>query len=364
MIIKSVNLQLKLAGQRAELDAAMARVLDSGWFILGPEVKAFEAEFAAFVGVAHGVGVASGTDALHLALRACGIGPGDEVVTTAHTAVATVAAIEHAGAQAVLADIDPVTYTLDPASVAGVLGPRVKAIIPVHLYGQPADLEALLSLARDHGLKLIEDCSQAHGATYRGRRVGSFGHAGCFSFYPTKNLGGYGDGGMVVAGDAEVAARLRLLREYGWAERYVSHVSGFNSRLDELQAALLRVGLQHLDAENGMREELARRYTAGLADAAPGLPRVRPGSTSVHHQYVVRSPRRDELRAHLKAGGIDSLIHYPVPVHLQPAYRDRLRGADRLPHTEAAAREVLSLPMYPGLTAGDIDAICARIKAW
>ncbi len=347
---------------RTEIDEALRRVLNGGRYILGPEVEAFEAEFAAFIGVRFGVGVASGTDALVLALRAAGIGPGDEVVTVSHTAVATVAAIELAGARPVLVDIEPDYYTLDPNLLEAAIGPRTRAVIPVHLYGQPADLEPILAVSRRYGLRVIEDCAQAHGAVYRGRRVGAWGDLGCFSFYPTKNLGAFGDGGMVVTDDPALAERLRLLREYGWAERYVSSIPGFNSRLDELQAAVLRVKLRHLEAGNRRRAAIAARYDAGLAGTPVRPPRVRPGTTHVYHLYVVRSGARDRLRKFLAGRGVGTALHYPVPVHLQPAYRDRVRIAGRLIETERAAREILSLPMYPELTDEEVQAVIDSIR--
>lgn len=351
------------AAHRAEIDAAIATVLERGRYVLGDETRAFEAEFAAYVGVAHGVGVASGTDALALALRACGVGHGDEVITVAHTAVATVAGIEQARAAPVLVDILADRYTLDPQALARAITPRTRAVIPVHLYGAPADMEPILSLARQHGLRVIEDCAQAHGAIYRGRRVGAFGDAAAFSFYPTKNLGALGDGGLVATSDAGVAERVRLLREYGWGERYVSTIRGGNSRLDELQAAILRVKLRHLDADNGRRRALAAIY----ADRLPGN-LIRPVRTTdsehVHHLYVIRHPERDHLAAHLHARDIGTGIHYPVPVHLQPAYRGQPGITAALPESERAAREVLSLPMYPELDAGQVRLVADAVHAF
>ncbi len=363
-MIPVANPLAQYLAHRAEVDEAIGRVLAGGRYILGPEVEAFEAEFAAYVGVRFGIGVASGTDALVLALRAAGVGPGDEVVTVSHTAVATVAAIELAGARPVLVDIEPDYYTLDPARLERAIGPRTRAVVPVHLYGQPADLGPILEVARRYGLRVVEDCAQAHGAVYRGRRVGAWGDLGAFSFYPTKNLGGFGDGGMVVTDDPELAGRVRLLREYGWAERYVSSVAGFNSRLDELQAAVLRVKLRHLEADNRRRAEIAARYDAGLAGTAVRPPKVRPGATHVYHLYVVRSGRREELRAFLARRGVGTAVHYPVPVHLQPAYRGRVRVAGSLAETERAAREVLSLPIYPELTDGEVATVIESIRAF
>ena len=325
--------------------------------MLGEEVSLFEREFAAYVGVEHGVAVGSGTEALHLALAAAGVGPGDEVVTVAHTAVATVAAIELVGATPVLVDIEREFYTLDPSLLEQAVTPRTKAVIPVHLYGQPADLTPILRIARRHGLRVIEDCAQAHGAAYDGRRVGSCGDMGCFSFYPTKNLGAIGDGGLVVTGDAQLAGRVRSLREYGWSERYVSSISGWNSRLDEIQAAILRVKLRYLDEDNQRRMRLAAAYDEGLAGAGVATPRRRENVDHVYHLYVVRAAERDRLQAQLKAVGIGTLVHYPLPIHLQPAYAGRLQGREHLPETECAAREVLSLPMYPELTLDDVRQV-------
>ena len=349
---------------REEIDAAIARVLESGRYILGPEVAAFEREFAVFIGVAHGVGVASGTDALVLAIQACGIGPGDEVITVAHTAVATVAAIELAGATPVLIDIEPAHFGMDPAKIEAAIGGRTKGIIPVHLYGHPVDLDPVLAIARARGLRVIEDCAQAHGARYRDHVVGSLGDVAAFSFYPTKNLGAIGDGGLVATNDAAIAERARQLRQYGWADRYVSDSTGTNSRLDELQAAVLRVKLKYLAAENDTRRRLAARYAELLAGRDLVLPAERPRATHVYHLYVVRSGDRDGLIAHLARSDVRALVHYPIPAHLQPAYHGRLRGADRLPQAEAAARQVLSLPMYPELSVRDVERVAEAIAGF
>ncbi len=358
------NPKAQYESHKAEIDAAVAQVLERGWYILGEEVRAFEEEFAAYLGVRYAAGCASGTEALLLALVACDIGSGDEVITVPHTAVATVSAIEQSGATPVLVDIDPATYTLDPSKLEAAITPRTKAVIPVHLYGQPADLAPILEIARRRGLRVIEDCAQAHGARYDGRRVGSIGDIACFSFYPTKNLGAIGDGGAVVTDDPELAERVRLLRQYGWVERYVSHIKGWNSRLDELQAAILRVKLRTLDADNAARRRIAWRYDQALADGPVALPSARPEAEHVYHLYVVRSSDRDALQRHLADCGIGALVHYPVPVHLQPAYRDRLPGADRLPESERAAREVLSLPMYPELTSAEVDQVIEAVKGF
>jgi dTDP-4-amino-4,6-dideoxygalactose transaminase len=344
-----------------ELAAAVARVLASGWYILGAEVEAFEDEFARYHGLPHAVGVASGTDAIELALRAAGIGRGDEVITVAHTAVATVCGVERAGATPVLVDIDPATYTMSPQAAAAAITPRTRAILPVHLYGRAADMDALSRIAAEHGLLLIEDCAQAHGARFHGQLVGTFGHAAAFSFYPTKNLGAYGDGGAVVTRDNALATRLRRLRNYGQAQRYQSLVPGMNSRLDEMQAAMLRVKLRCLDEHNACRRQIAATYDRLLMSVAtPG--RAPAEYEHVYHLYVVRHTRRDALREALAQRGIETQIHYPVPVHLQPAYLGLRYARENLPVTERAAREILSLPLYVGLTSAQIQTIAGAVN--
>jgi dTDP-4-amino-4,6-dideoxygalactose transaminase len=347
---------------KSEIDKAISRVLNGGWYIIGEETRAFEEEFARYVGVSYAIGVGSGTDAIHLALRTCGIGKDDEVVTVSHTAVATVAAIELAGATPVLVDIEEDFYTLDPEKIEKVITKNTKAIIPVHLYGQPANLDPILEIAKKFNLIVIEDCAQAHGAIYKDKKIGSYGDMACFSFYPTKNLGAVGDGGIVVTDNKDLAEKARSLREYGWSERYVSHVAGFNTRLDEIQAAILRVKLQHLDEDNGKRRRIAGLYEKGLSDFSLILPKERDGVTHVYHLYVVRSGERDYLRAFLKSKDIGTLVHYPVPIHLQPAYQGRLTGGSGLLRTEKAAREVLSLPMYPELGEEETMKIVNAIK--
>jgi len=361
---------------KREIDEAIRQTLDSGRYILGGQVSEFEREFAAYLGAKRCVGVANGTDALHLALRAVGVGAGDVVITVAHTAVATVAAVEMAGASPLLVDIDPATFTISPEAVEDAIRNyrdrphinRIRAILPVHLYGRPADMRAICDIARRYDLKVVEDCAQAHGATIHrmgGFKVGVFGDAAAFSFYPTKNLGALGDGGAVVTNDAEVAERVGLLREYGWRERYVSDVAGFNSRLDELQAAILRVKLKYLDEENARRRGIARIYDDRLAPTSLRLPERPVGVESVYHQYVARCDERDGLREHLREQGVGALVHYPVPVHLQPAYRNRVpvhRGA--LPATEQAARQVLSLPMHAQLSDAQVERVCEAINRW
>jgi dTDP-4-amino-4,6-dideoxygalactose transaminase len=363
-VILCSNPHAQYTAHQAEIDAAVLGVFRKGRYILGEEVKAFEEEFASYIGVKHGIGVGSGTEALHLALMACGIGPGDEVITVAHTAVATVAAVGLAKATPVFVDIDPEYFTIDTRKLADSITPRTKAIIPVHLYGQPADLDPILTIAQKYQLRVIEDCAQAHGAIYKSKRIGSHGDIACFSFYPTKNLGALGDGGMVVTNDAQLARQAHLLREYGWAERYISQVPGWNSRLDEVQAAVLRVKLRYLDQENGLRAKIADKYHTGLSTRDIILPTVRQDSTHVYHMYVVRSSRRDELKQHLKDKNIASLIHYPVPVHLQPAYRGYLARNNGLPETERAAREVLSLPMYPELKETELKSVIEAVKSF
>ncbi|MCI0457817.1 MAG: DegT/DnrJ/EryC1/StrS family aminotransferase [Gemmataceae bacterium] len=348
---------------RNDYEAAMRRVFARGWFILGPELEAFEDEFAAYHGGGHAVGVASGTDALELALRAASIGPGDEVITVSHTAVATVCAVERAGARPVLVDIDPLTYTIDPAAVRAAITPRTRAVIPVHLYGHPADLEPLRELTRAAGLCLLEDCAQAHGARYMGRPVGTFGDLAAFSCYPTKNLGAFGDAGAVLTTDALLAERVRRLRNYGQTQRYQHAQRGVNSRLDELQAALLRARLPYLDEHNAERARLASRYREQLAGVELPWPAL-PGRAVEHawHLFVVRHPARDALRRRLLAQGVETLIHYPVPIHLQPAYADLGYRAGSLPATERAAREVLSLPLYVGLGAARVDRVAEAVR--
>lgn len=352
LVIPCANPKAQYLAHKSEIDAAINRVLDSGRYILGSEVSAFEQEFAGYLGGDHAIGVGSGTEALHLALEACGVKPGDEVITVSHTAVATVAAIQLCGAKPVFVDIDPAHYTLDPARLEPAITENTRVVIPVHLYGQPADLDPITKIAHKHGILVLEDCAQAHGAIYRDRRVGTWGDMACFSFYPTKNLGALGDGGMVVTSNSDLAERVRLLREYGWRDRYVSGIGGWNSRLDEIQAAVLRVKLKFLDVDNSRRIELASAYARELESIpALTLPKERPGAKQVFHLYVIRSSQREGLRAHLGKNGIGSLIHYPVPVHQQPAYTDYAPDEGELRHTELAAQEVLSLPMYPELSS-------------
>ncbi|WP_439596989.1 DegT/DnrJ/EryC1/StrS family aminotransferase [Falsiroseomonas sp.] len=354
---------------KAEIDAAALRALGSGWYILGAEGAAFEKEFAAWQGAARAVGCANGTDALMLTLRGMGIGAGCTVVTVSHTAVATVAAIEMTGATPLLVDIDPDTFTMDADELVAVLNdpppglPPIRAIIPVHLYGQACDLDPMLAACREHGVMVIEDCSQAHGATLSGRKVGTMGDAACFSLYPTKNLGALGDGGILSTNDEALADRIGAIRQYGWKERYISDSIGVNSRLDEIQAAILRTRLPHLDAGNARRAEIAARYDEALANTPYTPPARRPNAGHVFHQYVLRVPNRTALMARLRAEGVATAIHYPAPVHLQPAYRGRTPlGPAGCAETARAASEVMSLPMFPELTEAQIDHVCGVLR--
>jgi dTDP-4-amino-4,6-dideoxygalactose transaminase len=358
------NLARSTAGVQPEVDAAIARVLDRGWFILGEEGTAFEAEFAAFCGADHAVGVASGTDAIELALRALEIGPGEEVVTQANTCVPTIAAIERAGATPVLCDVEPEAGTMDPESFRAATGLRTRAVIPVHLYGQCADVDAIAAVADEAGVEVIEDCAQAHGAEIRGRGAGTIGRMGCFSFYPTKNLGAFGDGGAVVTNDAALAERLRLVRQYGQIDRYVHVTPGVNSRLDELQAAILRVKLPHVGGWNRRRAEIAAAYT----DALAGKP-VRPlpvlaERRNVFHLFVVDAEDRSALQAHLDGRGIQTLIHYERPVHGHEPYRSLGNGPVPLGVSERFCERVVSIPLYPELTDEEVQTVAAALAAF
>jgi dTDP-4-amino-4,6-dideoxygalactose transaminase len=354
------------AQYRARKDAiqsAITRVLDSGTYVLGGEVESFERAFADYCSVAHAVGVGSGTDALILALRGFGIGEGDEVISVSHTALATVAAIIATGATPVLIDVDKTSYTLDPSFIEVAIGPRTKAIVAVHLYGRPADLDAICAIAKRHGLKVVEDCAQAAGASYRSRPVGSIGDVGCFSFYPTKNLGAVGDGGMVTTSHAALAARVRRLRQYGWNETRETAEAGVNSRLDPLQAAILGAKLPHLDADNARRAAVAKRYEKGFAGLPLTLPAAANSAEHVYHLYVFGCDDRDALAAHLAKRGIDSGIHYPLPAHRHKGYAERVRIPEAgLPVTDRLVGRILSLPIYPELGDADVDRVVAEIR--
>jgi dTDP-4-amino-4,6-dideoxygalactose transaminase len=366
-VIPAADLSRMHAGIRAELDAAVARVLDRDWYILGPEVEAFEAEFAAYLGVQHVVGVGNGTDAITLTLRALDIGPGGEVIAPSFTAAPSIGAILAADATPVMVDVDATTRTLDPEAATAAVTPRTRALMPVHLYGQPADMAALRSLASKHSLALIEDAAQAHGAEYEGRKAGALGDVACFSFYPTKNLGALGDGGAIATNDATLAARLRRLRHLGQSARYVHDEAAGHSRLDELQAALLRVKLSHLDRWTAERRAIAARY-AHLLKAAQGehfrIPHEPDGTICCWHQYVVEvmDGDRDGFRSRLRDAGVGTDVHYPTPVHLQPGYAAVSAGPGSLPVTECLARTVVSLPMFVGLTEAEQERVSKVIE--
>lgn len=357
-----LDLAAQLRPIRAELDAAIDRALDQCTFCLGPDVAEFEREFAAFCDAPHCVAVNSGTSALHLALKLVGVGPGDEVITTPYTFVATSWAISYCGARPVYVDIEPDTFNLDPRQVERALTPRTKALLPVHLYGLPCDLDALLDVSRRHGLPLVEDAAQAHGATYRGRPVGTWGEVGCFSFYPAKNLGACGEGGALVTRSAELAARARALREHGSPRRYYHDEIGYNYRMEGIQGAVLRVKLKHLPAWQAGRRRVAQRYRELLADTPLRLPVEPEPEQSAWHLFTVRHPRRDELKAHLDARGIGTAIHYPLPLPLQRAYAHLGHRPGDFPVAEQAAREVLCLPLYAELTDAQIERVAAAIK--
>ncbi len=346
----------------AELDAAARRVLGSGWYVLGPEVEAFERAFADHAGTRHCVGVGSGLDALHLALLALGVGPGDEVLVPSNTYIATWLAVSRAGAVPVPVEPDPATGNIDPARLEAARTPRTRAVLPVHLYGLPADMDAVTAFAARHGLAVLEDAAQAHGAAVRGRRAGALGTAGAWSFYPTKNLGAVGDGGAVTTDDDALADRLRSLRNYGSRRKYVHDERGLNSRLDELQAAMLRVRLEHLDAWNARRAAIAARYADGLAGTGLRLPWTPEGLTHAWHVYAVHTPGRDRLAAALAERGVGTLMHYPTPPHLSGAYRDMGLAEGTLPIAERLARETLSLPMGPQLAPEGADHVIAAVR--
>ncbi|MBI3601365.1 MAG: DegT/DnrJ/EryC1/StrS family aminotransferase [Candidatus Omnitrophica bacterium] len=360
-MIACINPKAQYLSYQAEIDHAVARVFQEGRYILGKEVQLFEEEFACYVGVKHAIGVGSGTEALHMALVACGVGKGDEVITVSHTAVATVAAIVLSGAVPVLVDIEPSTYNMDPHQLKTSITPKTKAIIVVHLYGHPADMTPIIQIAHEHGIKVIEDCAQAHGARYEGKRVGAWGDMACFSFYPTKNLGAIGDGGAVVTNNEHLADQCRLLREYGWSKERVSQMAGWNSRLDELQAAILRVKLRYLDRDNQLRQQLAACYNQSLVHTGLVLPLEKSNCKHVYHLYVVRSQKRDELKEALSTQGVQTMIHYSVPVHLQPAYKGCVRVAHELKETKRIVSDILSLPLYPQLSLIDVKEVAETI---
>lgn len=361
LAVRFNDLLPRFAADAIAYRTAVERVFAGGRYILGPEVEAFETEFAENLGGGHAVGVANGTDAIELSLRAAGIGPGDEVITVAHTAVATVCAIERSGARPVFVDVRPDDYAIDPKAIPAAVTARTRAVVAVHLYGQPARLKELQALTDRLGLLLVEDCAQAHGSRFAGKPTGAFGQLAAFSFYPTKNLGAFGDAGAVFTTDSALADRVRRLRNYGQSDRYHSaDPGGFNSRLDELQAALLRISLRRLAADVVERQRLADRYLSRLR--VPTLPCPTPGTEHAYHLFVVRHPDRDWFREGLRRRGIETLVHYPVPVHLQPGFAHLGGRAGELPETERAAREVVSLPLFPGLTTAQQDAVIAAVN--
>lgn len=348
----------------SEIEAAVTRVLRSGWYVGGPENTTFEANFAHYCGAAHAVGVANGLDALHLVLRALNVGPGDEVIVASNSYVATLLAVSMAGATPVMVEPDPATSNLDPARVEAAISPRTKVLLPTHLYGQPADIAPLAEIARRHGLRLVEDAAQAHGARYRDVRIGAHGDAVCWSFYPSKNLGAAGDAGAVTSNDAALAERVRILGNYGSAVRYVNEVQGVNSRLDPLQSAILNVKLSHLDAWNARRTRIAARYLEALQDCDLGLPHVPDWATPVWHLFVVHTPHRNALRAALAAEGIATQIHYPIPPHRQDAYAELGLGEGSFPIAERLAAETLSLPMGPHMSDEHVERVVASVQRW
>jgi dTDP-4-amino-4,6-dideoxygalactose transaminase len=362
-MIPLVDLRAQYRSIKPEIDAAVLRVLDTAQFVLGPAVEAFEKDFAAFCQTSDAIGVNSGTSALHLSLLAAGVSRGDEVITVPFTFVATVAAIEYAGARPVFVDVEPDYLTMDPAKLEAAISPRTKAIIPVHLYGQPADMDPVLAIAKKHGLVVIEDACQAHGSEYKGRRCGSMGQLGCFSFYPGKNLGAYGEGGAVVTNDPILGNRIRLLRTWGEETRYEHKIRGFNYRMDGVQGAVLGVKLRYLERWTDARRGVAAAYASDLADTPAQVLRERSGARHVYHLYVVRLSQRDAWRARLAQAGIQTGVHYPTPVHLQPAYRDLGYSAGDFPVSERAGAEVISLPMFPELTLEQIHSVASLLRA-
>ena len=362
-MIPLVDLREQLQGIRPEIEAALGRVLDSGQFVLGDEVAAFEREFASFCGGGEAIAVNSGTSALHLALLAAGIGPGDEVITVPFTFVATVSAIVYAGATPRFVDVEPVHFTIDPAALEAAITPRTRAVVPVHLYGQPADMAPLLEVARRHGLVVIEDAAQAHGAEYHGRRCGSLGDIAAFSFYPGKNLGAYGEGGAVVTSNPQYAETMRMLRDWGQAKKYEHRLKGFNYRMDGFQGAILRVKLVHLERWTEARRSRAALYGRLLSDSSLRPPAERAGCRHVYHVYTIRVTDREGTQTRLRERGIGTGIHYPIPVHLQPAHADLGYVAGDFPASEQAAAEVLSLPMFPELTDAEVETVAAAVGA-
>ncbi len=359
-----VDLRAQYHSIKAEVDAAVLALLDSTQFVLGRDVEAFESLFAPYAQSTRVLGTSSGTSALHLAMLAAGIGPGDEVITTPHTFIASVSAIDYCGATPVFVDIDPVSFTIDPKLIEDAITERTKAILPVHLYGQMADMDPIVEIADRHGIAVIEDAAQAHGAEYRGRRAGSIGLAGCFSFYPGKNLGAYGEGGAVSTSDDQVARTVQMLRDWGAEEKYHHVLKGFNYRLEGMQGAVLQVKMAYIEAWTEARRAAAGRYDEWLAGSGVEVPRQLDGHRHVYHVYAIRTDDRAGLQAHLTDQGVGTGIHYPIPVHLQPAFAELGHGRGDFPHTEAAADEVLSLPMFPEITPQQQDRVVTAVRAW
>jgi dTDP-4-amino-4,6-dideoxygalactose transaminase len=350
---------------KMEVDEAIQRVLDSGWYVLGKEVNAFEEEFASFHGAnLHAVGVANGTDGIAVCLRSLGLGLGDEVITTSHTAVATIAGIEQAGCSPVFADINAVTRCIDPRSIEERVGPKTRAIMPVHIYGQPAEMHKILEIGKVHQLDVIEDCSQAHGAEINGQKVGTFANLSAFSCYPTKNLGGTGDGGVILCRSLELANKIKSLRQYGWNEHRESTIAGFNSRLDEMQAAILRVKLRHLSDDNEKRRLIAQRYNHAFQDLPVALPSQNTNELHAMHLYVIECEQRDELLKHLRSKGVGASLHYPLAVHKHAAYANRIRGGDNLPVTEQFYQKNLTIPLYPQLSEEKLQHVISSLTSW
>lgn len=360
MKVPFLDLRAAYLELKPEIDAAVAQVLDSGYYILGPEVEAFEEEWAQYCEAKYAIGVANGLDALHLALLAMGVGPGDEVIVPSNTFIATWFAVSQCGATPVPVEPIAATYNIDPARIEEAITPRTKVILPVHLYGQPADLDPILAIGRKHGLRVLEDAAQAHGARYKGRRIGAHGDAVAWSFYPGKNLGALGDGGAVTTNNPEVADRIQVLRNYGSRLKYLNEVQGFNSRLDPIQAAVLRVKLRVLDEWNERRRGIAQRYLEGLKGSSLVLPQVPTWAEPVWHLFVVQDPQRELLINKLKAKGVGTLIHYPTPPHLQQAYKQNNYDKKMLPIAEKLANEVLSLPVWPQLSKNSVTSVCEK----
>jgi dTDP-4-amino-4,6-dideoxygalactose transaminase len=361
-MIPFLDLKKQYASIKPEIDAAVFRILESSQYVLGDEVAGFERDFAAYCGTKHAIAVNTGTSALHLSLIAAGVGPGDEVITIPFTFVATVSAICYTGARPVFVDIEPRSFTMDVSQIEKAITPRTKAILPVHLYGQMADMDAIMEIARRHNLVVIEDACQAHGAEYNGRRSGSIGAMGCFSFYPGKNLGAYGEGGAVVTSDDEAAKKIRMLRDWGQEKRYHHVLKGFNYRMEGFQGAILRVKLRYLEQWTEARRARAREYDSSLAGSAVQTPEQLAGRRHVYHIYAVRTPERDALQQSLQADGVQTGLHYPIPVHLQEAHADLGHKVGDFPQSEAAAREVLSLPMFPEMTTTQVETVAAAVR--